>query len=159
MISPFLKKLLFARQFSMIDGKIEILGKSQVLLPSNVVVELERLSPKPAHKAIKSSIKKDISDYAQKLGSTDAGMLNILAEVFETFGLGHMEIIDLDNRKKACIVRIHNSPLKDGKADESGMICLAVLSGIFSFLFSKDVEAKRASAKLKGMDYSEYVIR
>ena len=142
----------------MIDGKIEILGKSQVLLPSNFIEELERLSPKLAHSAIKTSIKKDISDYAQKLGSTDVGMLNILAEVFETFGLGHMEIIDLDNRKKACIVRIHNSPLKDGKADD-GMICPAVLSGMFSFLFSKDVEAKKASSKLKGMNYSEYVIK
>lgn len=157
MISPFLKKLLFARQFSMINGKIEILGKKQVLLPGDVVHELERLSPKLAYKAVKNAIKNDMGDYARKLG-TEEGIINILEEIFETFGLGSIEIVDLDNKKGRCIIRIHNSPLMGMNAKNEVIITPAVLSGMFSFLFRKNVDAKKTDSKLEGLDYYEYMI-
>ena len=57
MLSSFLKKLLFARQFFMIDGKIEILGKKQVLLPASVLKELDN-NPSPSlSKSVRNSTK------------------------------------------------------------------------------------------------------
>ena len=158
MISPFLKKLLFARQFSMEDGKIEILGKKQILLPGDVIYEMEKLIPKTVYKSVKDTVKKDIEDYARKLGSAGEGMLKILGEIFETFGLGEIEIIDMDDRKKRCIIRIHNSTLISmGSGKDGAIITPAILSGMFSFLFKKDVDAKKSNKSI-GMDYLEYVI-
>ena len=159
MISPFLKKLLFARQFSMENGKIEILGKTQVLLPGDVIYEMEKLNPKTVYKSVKSTMKKDIEDYAKKLGSTGEGMLRILGEIFETFGLGEIEIIDLDNKKKRCILRINNSTLASMSSGKDGaVITPAILSGMFSFLFKKNVDAKKSNKSI-GMDYLEYVVK
>ena len=159
MISPFLKKLLFARQFSMVGGKIDILGKKQVLLPADIIFDLGKIDPKAAYKSVKQAMQKDMVDYARKLGSTDEGMLNVISELFETFGLGSMEIVDLDNKRRRCIIRIHSQPSMDGKDNkDEGTITSAALSGVFSFLFKKDVNPKKVSAGIRGTNYDEYVV-
>lgn len=158
MISPFLKKLLFARQFSMIDGKIDILGKNQVLLPADTIFELGKINPNAAYKSIKNTMHKDMVDYARKLGSTDEGMLKVVSELFESLGLGSMEILDIDNKKRRCLIRVHNPTFLSNADDEGAVITPAILSGMFSFFFNRDVDAKKSILKLKGMNYYEYVI-
>jgi len=158
MISPFLKKLLFARQFSMIDGKIEILGKKQILLPKDVFSELEKCNSKGVYSSVKNVMKKNIDDYAKKLGSSGEGMLNILGDIFDTFGLGDMQIVDIDYKKKNCVVRIHNIVLMEKNSKDGLMVTPAILSGMFSFLFRKDVDAKKIKPRM-GVNYYEYVVR
>ncbi len=136
MISPFLKKLLFARQFFMIDGKIEILGKKQIMLPADVIVELEKNNSKVVYDSVKEVIKKYIRDYAKRLGSPEEGMLKSIDSLFETFGLGKMRIVDIDYKQKKCLVSIINCPDKSN-------LTPAVLAGIFSFLFEKNVDAEK----------------
>lgn len=160
MLSSFLKKLLFARQFFMIDGKIEVLGKKQVMLPSEVMSALDTLQSKEAYDDVKNAVKKDVEDYAKKLGSSEEGILKNIDDIFGTFGLGKLEMIDINFKKKTCILRLHSSPLKqtNGKNSEFNIIG-ATLSGVFSFLFRKDVEAKRTNPIAKGSDYYEYAVR
>ena len=147
MLSSFLKKLLFARQFFMIDGKIEVLGKKQVMLPSDVMSALDNLNTKEAYANVKNAVKKDVEDYAKKLGSSEEGILKNIDDIFGTFGLGKLEMVNLNFKKKACILRLHNSPLKQmsGKTSEFHIIG-AILSGVFSFLFKKDVDAKQTNS-------------
>jgi len=45
MMSAFLKKLLFVRQFSIEDGKIEMLGKREIMLPSNILFWMQAQAP------------------------------------------------------------------------------------------------------------------
>jgi len=161
MLSSFLKKLLFARQFFMVDGRIEILGKKQVMLPSNVIAVIENMHQEVAYNYIKNAIRKDIEDYAKKLGSSEEGILKNIGDIFGTFGLGRLEIVDLDNKKKSSIIRVHNSPLieaKNGKTIAPKMTP-AIISGVFSFLFNKEVEAKQTNPSTKGFDYYEYVVK
>jgi len=160
MISSFLKKLLFARQFFMIDGKIEILGKKQVMMPTNVLAELQKLNTQTTYSAVKSVIRKDVEDYAKKLGSGEQGMLKNINYIFETFGLGKLEIMDINNKKKKCIIRIHNSPLMDLKKKEKPVynITPAIISGMFSFLFDKEVDAKLVKHSVGSLSYNEYSI-
>ena len=160
MISPFLKRLLFARQFFMIDGKIEILGKKQVMLPSDVVSCLQNNDPKEVYTNIKSTISKDIEDYAKKLGSSGEGMLRNIEDIFGTFGLGKLEVVDLDYKSKKGVIRIHNPPLDDIKKINSGFqVTPAVLAGVFSFLFSKEINAQQAKQSIKGTGYHEYILK
>ncbi len=157
MLSAFLKKLLFARQFLMIDGKIEVLGKRQIMLPSDVIADLQKMEPGKAHKIIKNSIKKDVEDYARKVGSGEEGMLRNISYIFETFGLGKLTIIDLKNKEKKCLVRIQDASLKAANGGAFHVLP-AVLSGTFSFLFQKDVEAELTN-KGKTLQYFEYIIK
>ena len=161
MLSSFLKKLLFARQFFMADGKIEILGKKQVMLPSDVIAAVEGIDHELVYNNVKNTVKKDIEDYAKKLGSSEEGILKNIGDIFGTFGLGRLEIVDLDNKKKSCIIRVHNSPLmeiKNSKSTSSTMTP-AIISGVFSFLFDKEVDAKQTNPSARGFDYYEYVIK
>ncbi len=143
----------------MTEGKIEVLGKKQVMLPSDFILELQRLEPELAYNAVKKVMMNDIKDYATKLGTNGESMLKNIDDIFETFGLGRLEIINLDNKRKTCIARVHNSPLIDKKKGHHNFeITGAVLSGIFSFLFHKDVNTQ-AVVSQKGVDYCEYVIK
>jgi hypothetical protein len=150
MLSSFLKKLLFARQFFMIDGKIEVLGKRQVMLPADVVEELQKSADKKSAKALKESMKKDMAEYAKKVGGSEEGMLNNIQYILETFGLGKIEIVDIDHKSSKCLIRVNNPPMGDG------LITSAVLGGTFSFLFGKDVDAQ---VKSHSKGYSDYVVK
>ena len=157
MISSFLKRLLFARQFYMMDGKIEILGKKQIMLPSDVVSYLQNNDSKVVYTNIKSAVSKDIEDYAKKLGSSGEGMLKNIEDIFETFGLGKLEVVDLDYKNKKGVIRIYNSPL-NGKSTDI-QVTSAVISGIFSFLFSKEINAQQTKPSVKMTGYHEYILR
>lgn len=135
MLTAFLKKLLFARQFSIMEGKVEILGKRQLMLPSDVVEVMGAEISAIHYESVKKAIASDLKDYAKKLGSGEQGMLRNMADIFETFGLGHLQLIKLDNAAKSCIVRISNSPLSKKKAglDLTGAV-LAVWIGCLLFL-------------------------
>lgn len=150
MISSFLKKLLFARQFYMIDGKIELLGKKQVMLPYDVVEELEKGNAR-LYAPIKKAVLKNISEYAKKLGSSEDGILKNIDYLFETFGLGTLQIVELDYKKKRCIVTVRNSPLSE--ASTGLKITEAVISGIFTFILSKDVNARQMKKAANDYQY------
>ena len=154
MISPFLTKLLFARQFSMINGKIEILSKKQILLPSEIILILQD-KKSSSYVPIKKAIRKITKEYATKIGRTGEGLLKIMGDIFETWGLGRWKVIDLDNKKIKCIIRLYGSPFLNVKKSKLD-ITAAIISGMFSHFFNKDVNAKRVSSK--GLDYIEYII-
>lgn len=158
MLSSFLKKLLFARQFEMIDGKIEVLGKKQIMLPYDFILELQKVNPRVAYTSVKKVIQSDIRDYACKLGVSGESMFKNISDIFETFGLGKLEVINLDNKKKTCIVRVHNPPLVDPKRGKAHLeITSAIIAGMFSYVFSKDVNAEAVSGK--GSAFAEYTVR
>jgi hypothetical protein len=129
MLSPFLKKLLFVRQFIIHDGKIEILGQKQVMLPASA---LSILNSDTHFNSLNQSIKESMSTYSKKIGASSGGMVKSVQDIFETMGLGKMQIVKLDTKNKVVALRIQNSQFSDTTVVE-GVLC-----GLFSFLFQKD---------------------
>jgi predicted hydrocarbon binding protein len=161
MLSAFLKKLLFARQLFMTDGTIEILGKKQIMLPSDIIVALQSLDEKRYYTLIKEGVKTSLGDYAHKIGSTNEGMMRITEDIFETFGMGKPEIAVLDQKKRSAVVRFHNPPVAEACADNKFKDCVllpAALAGMFSFLFAKDVNCDLTQCNIKGA-VCEYVVK
>ena len=161
MLSGFLKKLLFARQFMIDEGKIEVLGRRQIMLPFEIFSALQALDQKKGYITIKSSMKENMQYYAKRIGTTSMGMLKSSEEVFETFGLGKISIIKLDNSKKTAIVRLFNSPVSGtcGKVSGGCGIQCASLAGLFSFLFSKDVDAEVTQCSTDNRGFCEFIIK
>ncbi|MEK6822350.1 MAG: hypothetical protein AABY13_00855 [Nanoarchaeota archaeon] len=161
MISSFLKKLLFARQLTMSDGTIEVLGKKHVMLPSDIVVALQSLDEKRYYDVIKKGIHQNMGDYTRRIGTTSSGIVKITEDIFETFGLGKPEIVLLDNKKKSAIVRFHKPPMADACAAQNFEECIllpAALAGMFSFIFGKDVNVQVQKCEPK-QAMMEYVVR
>lgn len=140
MLSPFLKKLLFVRQFFIMDGKIEILGEKQIMLPLSAVSSLQSTN---SFDIMKKEIKSSMESYAKKMGSSAEGMTRSVQDIFETMGLGKMQIIKLNADKKETVVRI-NINLSDTTLLE-GVIC-----GLFSFLFNRDIKRENIIVSKKG---------
>mgnify|MGYP006263276255 CR=1 FL=1 len=44
MLAPILKKLIFVRKFKIVDGAINVLNSSQVMLPSSFIDKLDQKS-------------------------------------------------------------------------------------------------------------------
>ena len=135
MLSPFLKKLLFARQFDMAEGKIEMLGQKEVMLPASVLGDLHKIDTKRSYQILKEGVRKAMEDDAKRIGMEGEGALKIAQEIFCMYGLGKPEIIVLDNHMKKSVVRIHK-PAAD--RDVVG----AALAGMFSVVFGRDVDCK-----------------
>jgi hypothetical protein len=154
MLSPFLKKLLFVRQFLIDKGKIEILGENHVMLPVDLLAELQAIDKEKVHTLVKKHIKTTMEVYSKKMGSTNQGILKSSQDIFETFGLGQFQILKLDNTKKSAVVTISKSAIFDSgnklKIKEADRCILeASLEGMFHFLFKTEVNVKgKANGKL-----------
>lgn len=166
MLSAFLKRLLFARQFFIINGKIEVLGVKQIMMPSDIVLNLQNLDEKKTYEIIKKGTIENIKLLARKLGASGEGLLKDIKDIYETFGIGAIEIVDLEQKKKRAIVRIRESPIAMSYIEESKkskkVVCKyieAVLAGTFTFLFSANVEAEEKNCLAQGKDFCEFVIQ
>ncbi len=166
MLSAFLKRLLFARQFFIINGKIEVLGVKQIMMPSDTILGLQNMDEKKSYDIIKKSSTENMRLFAKKLGASGEGLLKDIQDVYETFGLGAMEIVDLDQKKKRAIIRIRESPIAIANMQKSKrsskVVCssiAAVLSGAFTFLFNSNVDAVEKVCLAQGKDFCEFVIQ
>ncbi len=188
MLSPLLKKLLFVRQFSIADGKIDILGARHIMLASDALLELQNIDTTKLYDLMKDASFKQISDFVEhakvysqlknvvlldisrlskKLGTGDEGLLRTLQEIFDIYGLGNLVITALDNTKKRASVRVYESSiakafLEKEKKKSKNAICTitaGVLAGIFSYLFKKQVDAVEGKCLAKGNSFCEFLIK
>ena len=187
MLSPLLKKLLFVRQFNMDDGKIEILGNKHIMLSDQAILELQEIDETKFYELMKSSTLKQINDFidhakvykqvksvilwdvgkmTKKLSSAE-GVVKASQEIFNLYGLGSMQIVKLNNEKKQAVVRIKNSTiakayLKKYKKKSKKPVCVitaAVLAGIFTYLFQKQVDAAEDSCLAKRNSSCQFIIK
>ncbi len=166
MLSAFLKRLLFARQFYMINGKIEVLGVKQIMLPSDLVLDIQNINNKKIYEITKNGILENIKLLSKKLGASQEGMLKVIEELYETIGTGSLKIIDLDNKNKKGIVRIFNSPLAESSLTKNKrskeVVCYSIsgiLAGMFSFLFNDNIDAQEKICLAQGKEYCEFIIK
>jgi predicted hydrocarbon binding protein len=163
MLSAFLKKLIFARQFCIIDGKIEILGMPQLMFPSEVLLSIQDINQKKSYEITKKKIHESMSQYAKKIGTTSEGMIKTLKDIFETFGIGKIEIVAFNTKKKQAIIRVFGSPTCmscKGNKTKGCSILPGALAGTFSFIFSKDVNSKAVNAGKTNLNkYCEFLIK
>lgn len=187
MLSPLLKKLLFVRQFSIAEGKINILGIRHSMLTTDALLELQDIDNTKLYDLMKDSTFRQLSEFVEhakvysqlkntifqniaklssKLGGGEEGMLKTLQEIFDIYGLGNLVIANLDNQKKQAFVRVYESSIAQSYLEKKGKsqtpvctITAGVLAGIFSYLFKKDVNAVEGKCLAKGNSFCEFLIK
>ena len=156
MISGFLKKLLFARQFSMMDGKIEVLGKRHVMLPSDLLFSIQS-SKEEIYTVSKKKSLENMKYLGSKLGASQESMLNNIKNIYETFGLGPLELADLKNKQKQAVVVIRGSPSASVHAKEPQCILISgILAGMFSYFFAQDIDVEEKKCSATGALFCEF---
>jgi predicted hydrocarbon binding protein len=184
-LSPFLQRLLFVKQFNIIDGKVEILGNKYIMLDAANLLVLqdidktrmynimkdggkksikELVEHAAVYKTIKSQELKNIAEIAKKVGESDEGVISALQTIFEIYGLGKLKILDLNNEEKKVVLRIEKSTLaeehkkKKGKKDKVCTLTAGILAGIFSYIFKKDVNCAEENCLAQGKQYCDMII-
>jgi len=176
-LSGFLQRLLFVNQFSINEGKVEILGTNYILLDASYILALQDIDKTKmyqtakyasienvknlvehaeVYKNIKDQSLKNIAELSRKIGKTDEGTIKTLQMIFDIYGLGKMQILDLNNDKKTAIVQIQNSSIaieqyKKGRTTiPKCTLTAGMLAGLFSFIFGKDVNCNENKCFAKG---------
>jgi len=185
-LSSLLQRLLFVNQFNVIDGKIEVLGNRYIMLDASDILVLQDIDKTKTYstakdmsknnlknlvehasvyKGMKDQSMKNIAELSKKIGKTDDGVIKTLQSLFEIYGLGKLEIMNLDNDKKQVILRIKGSSLGLAQLDKQKSkttVCTltsGVLAGIFSYIFKKDVDCVENKCIAKGDEVCEFLIK
>ena len=183
MLSQFLQRLMFVKQFEINNGRINILGEDYVMVNSASLAALQEIDQEEVYNAGKKASKNDLDKFAKhanvykniksqelaniaslarKIGQTDEGTIKTLETVFEIYGLGKLNVITIDNEKKTALIRIPDSTIASTyKKKSKSPVCSftsGVLAGIFSFIFKKDVNCREKQCKGKGDSTCEFEI-
>lgn len=161
MLSNFLKKLIFARQFAMVNGKIEVLGERYVSLHNKILIRAVN------GEDITNYVKLQTSQTAKKLGILKGPeFVKYFKDFFETMGFGGISIVDLDTGKKRAIIRLHESAIARAyiseKIETKIPVCNLpgqVMAGMLSYVFGKNVKAEEKDCIALGKDVCQFVIK
>ncbi|MBU0757878.1 MAG: hypothetical protein KKF44_07430 [Nanoarchaeota archaeon] len=145
MFSGFLKKLLFAREFSIIDGKINILGSRFVMLPDNMLLSI-----------IKELDEKQVEEFSfnymrqitPRLATDKTGMLQMVGDIFDIYGFGKFQIEDINIKKNNISVIISDIAQSADKenAEKNTKIIEFIIAGYFRAIFGKKMVCKTKKA-------------
>jgi len=185
MLSQLLQKLLFVNQFSIIDGKVEVLGSRYVMLNASDILALQEIDKTRMYKLMKSSSKgnikaiiehakvyegikdesiKNIAELSRKVGKNKEGVVRTLQSLFELYGLGKMEITDLNNKDHRATIIVGSSSvaieqLKKSKSKAAMCAVTAgILAGIFSYVFNEDVDCFEKKCLAKGDEFCLFIV-
>ncbi|MFP4424315.1 MAG: V4R domain-containing protein [Candidatus Woesearchaeota archaeon] len=158
MLGTFFKKLLFTRQFFYTDGSLEILGVGFVPLSLDFIASLEEMHS-DVYPLLKEHVSKATSEHVKRLRMKFPELAEIVPQLYEVYGLGKLELIDLDAGSKHAIVRIHESALPHHKSNTSCSVQCGLIAGFFSGLFGAEVDASVNKCVLKGDDYCEFLVK
>ncbi len=164
MLSNFIKKLLFTRQFFMKNGTIEILRTKQILLPSSIIHDFQ--TDEGLYDSIKTNVKKEFHEIANNFGSKREDLIKNITDIFDIYGLGKLELVDVNEESKSANLNLFNSAIAHAhiakNSNSKKPICnltSAVLAGIFSFIFNEDVDCYEKNCFGKGDEFCEFVIK
>jgi predicted hydrocarbon binding protein len=184
-LSSLLQRLLFVNQFNIIDGKVEILGNRYIMLDASDLLVLQEIDKTKTYSAAKNSSKnniknlvehaavykgikdqsmKNIAELSKKIGKTDEGVIKTLQSLFDIYGLGKLEIVDLKNEEKKAFLKVKDSSIakaqiKEGKSKTTVCTLTAgILAGIFSYIFKKDVDCSETKCLGKGDGVCEFSV-
>jgi predicted hydrocarbon binding protein len=163
MLSAFIKKLLFASEFMLDEGRVEMLGERQVMVPVTLLTRLQDISPEKAYKIGNEIMKHETDVVTKRIGNSKAEMLTAMKEFFETLGLGSLEVADIDMLKKRAIIRIHDSPIALShaifKKKDNCRITAGMLAGMFTSIFDAEATADEKFCVISGNAYCEFIIK
>ena len=96
MFSDFVKRLLFAREFIIFNGRNEVLGERQSLVPVQLLIQLADVNSKMAYNIARDVMKEEMTKFAEKIGTSIPDIITNIKDFYDLLGLGSMEIAGMN---------------------------------------------------------------
>jgi len=144
-------------------GSIEVMDRKQVLLSSELIHLMQN---KLYYDDVKKILKNEFHELSNSFGSKRQDLMKNIEDIFDIYGLGKLEINDIDEKKQSASLNVYNSSIAHAhllkNQNSSEPIChltKGMLAGIFSFIFNCDVECDEIKCYAKGDEYCEFRIK
>jgi predicted hydrocarbon binding protein len=161
MLSDFLKRLMFGRQFSMDEGKIRIIGCRYVMFSVHVLTKIHKMDPDGLYLAVKDGIIEELNKSPGIIGIKNIHPTVSIVHFYDTLGIGTMNVINFDIEKKEAIVRIYEREFKELYHDNN-KICnsfiAGIIAGIFSYVMSDSLDCKETVCMESGSEFCQFEI-
>jgi predicted hydrocarbon binding protein len=161
MLSEFLKRLMFGRQFSMDEGKIKVIGSRHIMYPLHVMKRISKMDRDGIYLAVKKGMIEELNKNPGIIGIKNLHPEYSIVNFFETIGVGTMSIVSFDIEKKEAVVRVYDHDFKQLYSGDK--ICdsftAGIIAGMFSFLMSDLVECKEMICSESGSEFCQFEIK
>ncbi len=151
MISGFIKKLLYTNQFQVFKGKTSILETPYTILPLEALVLLEKREPKLCYSLMKKAAFEHAGILMKKTGFKGKQAFSLLMESFDVFGIGELQVIELDEKQcKGRVKLLDSAYLKEAaklKIAAKHSVTSGTLAGFFSYYLSHNVDVSHESSE------------
>ena len=138
------------------------LGLKHQMLPVNLLKGFSSIDASKSYSICKESMKEDIKQYSQKLGVDGQGLLKNLVNIFDLFGLGDLEIEDVNTESKTAILKIIDKNFRDNYTADDKIchtVTAGILAGMFSFVFSDDMNCIEVQCMAFGYDSCKFMVK
>jgi predicted hydrocarbon binding protein len=174
MFSPFVMKLQYAMKFHIVDGKIKILDKEEVMISPEALIqiqkEIEEKLGEEGNKIIYNAGKnqaKEVLEYCKKITGFEKIKLQTIAlDLMQTYGFGKFEVINLDWNNFSVVLHVYESAICKVYRDKFGIINKPInhflagfLAGAYNVIFGNEVECKENLCIASGSSYCEFIIK
>jgi predicted hydrocarbon binding protein len=174
MLSGFIKRLLMARQAQFVEGDIKLFTLPFFLMPVehhiNMFTKLQDAYGEKGTTIIFESGKDTSAQLVKYFGEKfsmgpSTELVNLWKNVFESSGLGEMEVVALKPKEGKAIMRLKNSPFARQYLESKGRSKAPVdyhIAGLFSGLMEsmagkKKVMCKETKCIAAGAPFCEFV--
>jgi len=163
------KKLLFARQFSMEKGNINLMGLDVVIIPASVMADIIKTLEKAigyekTKKMIYEGVKSGTHYYATKVSEKynikNVKLIKWLVDTMMLTGWGEAELISISMKRKTAILHLYNSTLAKhyGRSKKPiDHVMAGAQAGGASVVFGKDTVVRETRCVSMGHDFCEFI--
>lgn len=162
---PLAKKLLIARQLKFEECEIMVLGRQNVLLSVETIVNMALNFPKEQVYTLGKNSGKATAENLKKTGLSSRKLGEFAMELFSMEGWGIFNIIQMNNTK--ITIHVQNSAiakkmnLKSPTSKLKGPQCFflsGMLAGVWAAALEKKIESKETKCAAKGSPVCEFAL-
>lgn len=124
-----------------------MLGAEKVMIPMELVMEFQKNNLEKCFQRLKRTTYEHMKKISKTLGTNSIGLVKVLPEIFETYGIGVLNIIEINEEKANMIVK---NPIKidDIKKD---VFMSALFEGMFAYIYEEDNIDLKLEMELDGI--------
>lgn len=163
------KKLLFARQFTMEKGTMSLMGLDVIIMPVSVVADIiksleKTIGYEKTKKIIYEGVKSGTYNYSRgvggKYGLKGAELIKWLVDIMMLTGWGEAKLISVDIKNKTAILHLYNSTLAKnyGRSKKPiDHVMAGAQAGGATVVFGKNAVVRETKCISMGHDFCEFI--
>ena len=160
---PLAKKLLIARQLSLDDGEVVVLGDRALLVPFDIISGLEDIAPPDKIYGLGKKAGNEIAAHLKKMGLKSTKLGTFGHDLLSMSGWGKFNLLKMD--KDSVVVHVENSItsksfLCEGKKEKRCYFLAGLLSALWEIsLDAKQFLANETKCMCSGSAVCEFIIK